>query len=108
VAQSELDQLQEKRGKLMAQVDEIDREILALKKKRHAQLLAEIQELGLNVPAPAKLTAGDKKVITRERDMSKPCKVCGETGHDARRHRSDGKKLHVVGTSTEEDVPLPM
>ena len=109
VAQSELDQLQEKRAKAAAQLEEIDAEILAFKKKRHGELLAEIQRLGLNVPAPIKLTAGDKKVITRQRDLSKPCKVCGQTGHDARRHRSDAKKLHVAGKPTdEEDVPLPM
>src|SRR5258708_5358892 len=90
VAQTELGQLHEKREKIVAQLDEIDGEILALKKKRQAELMAELNELGLDASASAKVSGGKK--TARQRDPSKPCKVCGETGHDARRHRSDGKK----------------
>jgi DNA repair exonuclease SbcCD ATPase subunit len=106
VAQSELDQLEEKRAKAAAQLEEIESEILAYKKKRYDELKKEMEALGLNVPAPAKLSAVGERKITRQRDLSKPCKVCGATGHDARRHRADGKK--IVGTPTEEDVPLPI
>jgi hypothetical protein len=95
VAQTELGQLQEKRERIVAQLDEIDGEIVALKKKRHAELMAEIEELGLNAPPSA--ASGSKK-ISRQRDPLKPCKVCGETGHDARRHRSDGKKSVEAAT----------
>jgi hypothetical protein len=48
--------------------------------------MAELEELGLNVPAPR--SAGDRK-LQRQRDPSKPCPVCGELGHDARRHRKE-------------------
>lgn len=109
MAQSELDQLEEKRAKAAAQLDEIEDEILAYKKKRQAELLAELEGLGLTMPGSRSAAAAAEKKITRTRDLSKPCKVCGQTGHDARRHRNDIKKLHVAGTPTEEeDVPLPV
>jgi DNA repair exonuclease SbcCD ATPase subunit len=86
VAQSELGQLQDKREHLIAQLDEIDRQIMILKKKRQAELMAELEELGLSVPASK--SASDRK-LQRQRDPSKPCPVCGELGHDARRHRRE-------------------
>jgi DNA repair exonuclease SbcCD ATPase subunit len=86
VAQSELGQLQDKREHLIAQLDEIDSQIMTLKKKRQAELMAELEELGLSVPTSR--TAGEKK-LQRQRDPSKPCPVCGELGHDARRHRKE-------------------
>jgi DNA repair exonuclease SbcCD ATPase subunit len=86
VAQSELGQLQDKREHLIAQLDEIDNQIMALKKKRQAELMAELEELGLSVPTSR--FAGEKK-LQRQRDPSKPCPVCGELGHDARRHRKE-------------------
>jgi DNA repair exonuclease SbcCD ATPase subunit len=86
VAQSELGQLQDKREHLIAQLEEIDNEIMALKKKRQAELMAELEELGLSVPAPR--SAGERK-LQRQRDPAKPCPVCGEPGHDARRHRKE-------------------
>jgi DNA repair exonuclease SbcCD ATPase subunit len=111
LAQSELDQLEERRAKAAAQLDDIEGEILAYKKKRQGELLAELEGLGLSMPgAKSAVGAGDKK-ITRQRDPNKPCPVCGETGHDARRHRSgsEAKKIHVAGQpAEEEDVPLPM
>jgi DNA repair exonuclease SbcCD ATPase subunit len=111
VAQSELDQLEEKRARAATQLKEIESEILAYKKRRQGELLAELEGLGLSVPGAKSAAAAGEKKITRTRDLSKPCKVCGETGHDARRHRSgsDAKKIHVAGTpAEEEDVPLPM
>lgn len=89
VAQTELGQLQEKRERIVDQLGEVDGEIVAFKKKRQAELMAELEELGL--PLTGMKISGDKK-ITRHRDLSKPCKVCGQTGHDARRHRTDGTK----------------
>jgi DNA repair exonuclease SbcCD ATPase subunit len=86
VAHTELGQLQDKREHLLAQLDQIDSEILALKKKRQAELIAELEELGLSVPTPR--SAGEKK-LQRQRDPAKPCPVCGEPGHDARRHRKE-------------------
>jgi SMC interacting uncharacterized protein involved in chromosome segregation len=50
VAQSELTQLQEKRDKLAAQLQEIDAQILEHKNKRKEELLAELHDLGLDVP----------------------------------------------------------
>jgi DNA repair exonuclease SbcCD ATPase subunit len=109
LAQSELDQLEEKRAKAAAQLEEIEREILAYKKKRQGELLAELDDLGLSMPgARSAATAGEKK-ITRQRDPNKTCKICGQLGHDARAHRGDAKKLHVAGKPTdEEEVPLPI
>jgi len=86
VAQSELGQLQDKRKHLIAQLDEIDGAIMALKKKRQAELMAELEELGLS--APTTRSGGERK-LQRQRDPSKPCPVCGEIGHDARRHRKE-------------------
>jgi len=40
-------------------------------------------------PKAKKMTKGK---ITRKRDPNAKCKVCGEAGHDARRHRWDKKK----------------
>src|ERR1700704_4963712 len=74
VAQTEVRQLQEKRERIVAQLDEIDGEILALKKKRQAELMAELYELGLNVTTSPKASA-DKK-SPRQQDHSKPCRVC--------------------------------
>jgi DNA repair exonuclease SbcCD ATPase subunit len=110
LAQSELDQLQERRDTLMAQVDEIDSEILAYKKKRQGELLAELEGLGLNMPgARSAVGAGGEKKITRVRDTSKPCPICGELGHDGRKHRNDRSKFRAVGKSTdEEDDALPV
>jgi DNA repair exonuclease SbcCD ATPase subunit len=93
VAHSELGRLQEKRESLVAQLDEIDSEILSLKKKRHAELMAEIHELGLIAPATVKV-AGDKK-ITRQRNPSKVCPVCEfktNPPHDSRAHKSQKTK----------------
>ena len=50
VAQSELSQLQEKRDKLAAQLQEVDTQILEHKNKRKEELLAELHDLGLDVP----------------------------------------------------------
>jgi DNA-binding protein H-NS len=43
-------------------------------------------------PFPAKKGRAVTKKVTRKRDPNAKCKVCGETGHDARRHRWDKKK----------------
>src|SRR5688572_7543631 len=64
VAQSELAQLQEKREKLQAQLEELDGEILELKRKRKEELMAELKELGLDVPRVTTVAAsgeGGKK-----------------------------------------------
>ena len=87
MAQSELDQLQEKRDKVAAQLDEIEGEILAYKKKRQGELMAELEGLGLNVPG-----ANPRCQLEKRRHPAarlKPCRVCGQTGHDARRHRAE-------------------
>ncbi len=34
---------------------------------------------------------------TRQRDPNKPCPVCGELGHDARKHRADNLKKKKTG-----------
>src|ERR1700754_1135238 len=60
VAQSELGQLQDKREHLIAQLDEIDSAIMALKKKRQAELMAELEELGLSIPTSR--SAGERKL----------------------------------------------
>lgn len=62
MAQSELSQLQEKRDKLQTQLEELDGEILELKNKRKAELLAELKELGLDMPrVTAASSASDGK-----------------------------------------------
>jgi hypothetical protein len=43
-------------------------------------------------PFPAKGAKAKKTGITRKRDPNAVCKVCGEKGHDARRHRWDAMK----------------
>lgn len=53
MAQSELAQLQDKREQLQGELDKIDADILTLKNKRKEELLAELKELGLDVPRVA-------------------------------------------------------
>jgi DNA repair exonuclease SbcCD ATPase subunit len=106
MAQSELDQLQDKRDRISAQLEEVDAEILAYKKKRQAELMAELEGLGLSVPGAKSAAAASEKKATRQRDPNRPCPVCGETGHDARRHKGGRKS---AGRATEEEeVPLPV
>lgn len=63
--------------------------------------LADLNALGFdyslvegNQPAAPKKRGPKpgKSGITRKRDPNKPCPVCGEKGHDARRHRWDKDK----------------
>jgi hypothetical protein len=62
VAQSELAQLQDKREDLQRELDKIDGQILELKNKRKDELLAELRELGLDVPrVKAKTQSTDGK-----------------------------------------------
>ena len=83
MAQSELGQLQDKREHLIAQLDEIDSQIMAVKKKRQAELMAELEELGLSVPTSRAGEGTD--TVTR------PSRVqfAASLGHDARRHRKE-------------------
>jgi hypothetical protein len=48
MAMSELDQLEEKRRTLAKQLEEVEGQMLELKKKRREELLAELQALGLD------------------------------------------------------------
>ena len=62
---------------------------------------------GSSMPGARSAAAAGEKKITRIRDKSKPCPICGGLGHDARRHRGDKKKS--AGASTEEeDAALPL
>jgi hypothetical protein len=75
VAQTELAQLQEKREKLAAQLEELDGQILELKKKRHEELMAELHALGLDIPKTAARTKS------------------GPSGNGKRRGRPEGFKM---------------
>lgn len=62
MAQSELSQLQDKREDVQRQLDKLDADILELKNKRKEELLAELKELGLDVPrVSAASSSGDGK-----------------------------------------------
>jgi DNA repair exonuclease SbcCD ATPase subunit len=63
-----VEELREKRKEAAAALADIDRQIAALTGEKAA-----------------------KTAIKRQRDPNKPCKVCGELGHDARKHRGDKK-----------------
>lgn len=79
-----IQRLQEQMAEVKAQAIEELKE----KRKTAAQALADIdQEI-------ASLTGSKaaKSGITRQRDPNKPCPVCGEKGHDARRHRGESRK----------------
>ena len=100
VAQSELSQLQEKRENLQNQLEEIDSQILELKNKRKAELLAELKELGLDVvpKGTASASTGESKKKGKK-TLNKPCRICGfltTPYHDARlkthRDQGDNKK----------------
>jgi DNA repair exonuclease SbcCD ATPase subunit len=85
----DLAQLVERKARLQEQMNEIDTKIYEHKKVRQAELLAELKELGLEDKSERRASATG---ITRQRDPNKPCPVCGETGHDARRHKGEPKK----------------
>ena len=69
MAQSEIDQLKDKRDKLASDLEDLDAQILDLKKKRYAELQAEMESLGMHsVPSPA--TLGKKKGRQRGFKMS--------------------------------------
>jgi DNA repair exonuclease SbcCD ATPase subunit len=87
----DLEQLQERRTKLQEQIDEVDTKIYEFKKIRRDELMAELKELGLE-DMPKMKTAASSGGTKRQRDPNKPCPVCGETGHDARRHRGENIK----------------
>lgn len=81
--QDQLDNLEEKRRGLQAQLDEVEGKMNELKKKRAEELYAELKELGLEAPKRGR--------VQRQRDPEKPCPICNIKGHDARAHRSQGK-----------------
>jgi hypothetical protein len=60
VAQSELTQLQDKREEVQRQLDKLEADILELKNRRKEELLAELKELGLDMPrVSAASSSGD-------------------------------------------------
>jgi hypothetical protein len=86
----ELERLNAKRVELVNEIGELDVKIMALKKERAQQLMAEYKALGLDeVPFPLK-SAGKPKA-TRRSKLDKPCSYCGEKGHDARKHLGEIK-----------------
>ena len=72
--------------------------VLALQKQLDSEKGAAIQEL---LEARGKLddqlkalgySSGQRSSgVKRQRDPNKPCPVCGEKGHDARKHRGEKK-----------------
>lgn len=88
---TDLEKLQAQRKELEAKIEEIDTQILELKRERQQELLAELKALGLDV-LPQTRKAGDRK--ERER-KDVPCPICKfKTSplHDARSHRQQNPK----------------
>lgn len=89
-------------------IRQMEAELETLKKGRIKELLSqreaidkELRQLGHGtreiVPKmEAEKPAKAPKKITRKRDPNKPCPICGETGHDARRHRGDKKRAQAA------------
>jgi DNA repair exonuclease SbcCD ATPase subunit len=76
------------------------KQLETLKRKAIKQLLSSKEKIEKELSAlghGASAAISTYKKIQRQRDPNKACKVCGETGHDARRHRFDkkGKKGHA-------------
>src|SRR3990167_3395427 len=82
----------DKIAKLMEQIEEAKSgalEELGEKRKTALQAVADIDK---EISALTGTKTAGKTGITRQRDPNAVCKVCGEKGHDARRHRGDAKK----------------
>lgn len=80
----ELSALQKERERHVKDIEKIDAKIEELTAARRQELLDELKALGWK--------ATGKTGTRRQRDPNKPCPVCGEVGHDARRHRGEKKK----------------
>jgi hypothetical protein len=93
MAQSELAQLQDKREKLQAQLNELDDEILAMKNKRKEELMAELKELGLDLPRLSPSSNGDGKRKGRPKGfkMSEEHKQALRDGRAKARASREGK-----------------
>lgn len=81
----------EKIQKLQEQIEEAKTAALEeLKEKRReaAQALSNIDKEISDLTGTKTRATG----VKRMRDPNKPCPICGQTGHDARRHRGESKK----------------
>lgn len=48
-----------------------------------------------------------KVAVVRQTDPNKKCPVCGETGHDARRHKNDPKPPAAQPPAPPKSAPAP-
>lgn len=103
VAQTELAQLQDKREKLQAQLEEFDDQILELKNRRKEELLAELKSLGLDVvPATkAKASTNDGKRKGRPSGFK-----MSEAQKKAMREGREKAKAAREGKAAEAELPL--
>lgn len=99
VAQSELAQLQEKRDKVQADLDDLDRQLLELKKRRKEELLAELDALGLDVTprSTSSEPSGKKKGRPKGVPMSETHKQALRDGRAKARARREADKQPTVG-----------
>jgi DNA repair exonuclease SbcCD ATPase subunit len=82
-------ELQAKREELADKIRVIDETIDTKKTERAKELMDELRSLGIS-PSPSVFNPTKaKSKITRSRDPNKPCPVCGELGHDGRKHRQE-------------------
>jgi hypothetical protein len=88
--------------KVLKQKQELEqntKEAIKVLLKQLKGIESQLMELGYE-PTPMKFTKpsngkAKKRTGTKQKravDPNKVCKVCGEKGHDARRHRFEGKK----------------
>lgn len=84
-----LSELQAKREELAGQIRVIDETIDRKKTERAKELMDELRSLGINPSLPVSKPTKAERKITRPRDPNKPCPVCGELGHDGRKHRKE-------------------
>jgi hypothetical protein len=99
LAQTELSQLQEKRDKLQAQVEELDEQILQLKTKRKDELLAELRELGLDTLVPGSGASGTRKGRPKGYKMSEEQKQALKDG------RARAKNARAAGATSANEQP---
>jgi hypothetical protein len=97
MAMSELDQLEDKRRGLAAQLEEIETQMLELKKKRREELLAELEGLGLDM---AKVKTKGASEGGKQRGRPKGYTMSEEHKQAMRDGRAKAKAARAAGTSS--------
>jgi hypothetical protein len=98
MAMSELDQLEDRRRTLAGELEQVEAKILEVKKRRRDELLAELEGLGLDIPAARVRTATSASGEGKRRGRPKGYMMSEAHKQAMREGRAKAKAARATGS----------